>query len=75
MCPVLPSNADGGSGKDALAYLFSRGLDIRTIRSFGLGYAPGSWEDTRDYLRKKGYTDGQLLSLGIVWKTPIKKNL
>jgi DNA primase len=62
-------------GKDALAYLFSRGLDIRTIRSFGLGYAPGSWEDTRDYLRKKGYTDGQLLSLGIVLENPDKRRI
>jgi DNA primase len=52
-------------GKEALAYLTSRGLDMRIIRSFGLGYAPDRWVSAREYLKSKGYDDKQLLDAGI----------
>jgi DNA primase len=52
-------------GKAALAYLTSRGLDMRIIRSFGLGYAPDRWESAREYLKTKGYNDKQMLTAGI----------
>lgn len=55
----------GDEGKDALAYLTSRGFDIRLIRSFGLGYAPNRWEGARQYLKAKGYDDEQMLQAGI----------
>ena len=31
-------------GKDALRYLTDRGLTLKTIRRFGLGYAPNAWD-------------------------------
>ena len=52
-------------GKEALAYLNSRGLDMRTIKSFGLGYAPDRWECAREYLKSRGYEEKQLLEVGI----------
>ena len=56
----------GTEGKQALDYLRSRGLSMDIIRSFGLGFAPDSWEAARDYLNKLGYTDQQLINAGIV---------
>ena len=55
----------GDEGKEALAYLNSRGLDMRIIRSFGLGFAPDRWESAREYLKSRGYDDKQLLDAGI----------
>jgi len=52
-------------GEKALQYLYNRGLSSRTIRSFGLGFAPDRWDGAREYLKSKGYTDQQLLSAGI----------
>jgi len=57
-------------GKEALDYLFSRGLNNNIIRIFGLGYAPNSWASARDYLNRQGYTDQQLIEAGIVVQNP-----
>ena len=62
-------------GKEALNYLNSRGLDIRIIRSFGLGFAPNKWDGARSYLKDLGYTDQQLLDAGIVIENTEKGNI
>ena len=59
-------------GKEALAYLNSRGLNMRTIKSFGLGYAPDRWESAREYLKSRGYEEKQLLEVGITVKNKEK---
>ncbi len=56
-------------GQEAYNYLRSRGLTDRTIVHFGLGYAPDSWSDLCDHLRKKGYTDEQMLVAGVAFKS------
>lgn len=43
-------------GKPALNYLLGRELSPKTIKHFGLGYAPNSWCELTDLLRKKGYS-------------------
>lgn len=43
-------------GKKALQYLLERGLTPRTIKHFGLGYAPDKWSALTDMLAKKGYS-------------------
>jgi DNA primase len=43
-----------------------------TLTTFGIGYAPDSWTDLVDALRKKGYTDEELKDSGLV--TVSKKN-
>ncbi|MBQ3531865.1 MAG: DNA primase [Oscillospiraceae bacterium] len=43
------------SGKAALDYLLGRGLEPKTIKHFGLGYAPNDWTRLTDLLASKGY--------------------
>ena len=43
-------------GKVALEYYLSRGYTMSTIRKFGLGYAPDSWDSLLRHLRKLGYS-------------------
>ena len=59
-------------GKDALQYALGRGMTQSTLTRFGIGYAPDSWSDMVDALRKKGYTDAELRESGLV--TVSKKN-
>src|SRR5699024_10337635 len=53
-------------GQLALDYLKSRQLDMRTIKVFGLGFAPDGWEITKDYLNKEGFEEKALLKAGII---------
>ena len=43
------------NGKAALDYLLGRGLEPKTIKHFGLGYAPADWTRLTDLLASKGY--------------------
>ncbi len=43
------------NGKPALDYLLGRGLLPKTIKHFGLGYAPDEWTRLTDLLASKGY--------------------
>lgn len=47
-------------GRPGLEYLRGRGLDDRTIRHFGLGYAPDSGYALVRHLREKGYGQSEL---------------
>ena len=49
-------------GAEALAYYRARGYSDRTIRHFGLGFAPGNGWSLRDALREKGFTDEELIA-------------
>ena len=59
-------------GRGALQYAVGRGMPKSTLTTFGVGYAPDSWSDLVDALRKKGYTDQELKDSGLV--TVSKKN-
>ena len=59
-------------GKAALEYALGRGMPKSTLTTFGIGYAPDSWSQLVDALRKKGYTDEELKDSGLV--TVSKKN-
>ena len=59
-------------GAAALKYALDRGMPKSTIINFGIGYAPDSWSNLVDTLRKKGYTDEELKESGLV--TVSKKN-
>jgi len=54
------------AGKPALDYLHKRGLTDATLEVFGLGYAPAEWEAALQYLSGKGYTQDDLLQVGLV---------
>lgn len=48
-------------GREALAYFRSRGYSERTIKRFGLGYAPDGFTSLYHHLRGKGFRDDELL--------------
>lgn len=48
------------------AYLRKRGLKDNTIRKFGLGYAPDSWNALMNHLEKEGVTTQDMLKLGLI---------
>ena len=56
-------------GKPGLDYLKSRGLDARTIRRFGLGYAPDSGFALVNHLRQKGYTQEEMQAADVARKS------
>lgn len=53
-------------GKPGLDYFRRRGLDGKTIRHFGLGYAPDSGFALVNHLRGKGYTQEELVQSDMV---------
>ena len=58
-------------GREARKYLVDRGLTKATVVRFGIGYAPESWDDLRDHLREKGFTDEEMIAAALV--SPGKK--
>lgn len=50
----------------AMKYLSKRDIDENLIKTFGIGYAPDSWDDLRKYLNLKGYDDQLLLKAGLI---------
>jgi DNA primase len=57
---------DAAAAKKAKAYLVKRGLSEKTIADFRLGYSLNSWEDLKQHLVNKGYTETELLSAGLI---------
>lgn len=47
-------------GRHALDYFIKRGFTAATIRHFGLGYAPDSWDSLRKHLSAQGFRDDEL---------------
>lgn len=55
-------------GKIGYAYFMERRINPKTITAFGLGFAPDGYTTLYEYLRKKGYSDDELLKSGVVIK-------
>ena len=53
-------------GRSALAYLTGRGLELQTLKEFGAGYAPPSWDGLTNYLTGQGATPSDLEASGLV---------
>lgn len=56
-------------GKWALDYLTGRGLTVKTIKHFGLGAAPDSWDTLIHHLKEKGYTESDMLAANVIGKS------
>lgn len=54
-----------GSDKRGLAYFAGRKLRPETIKKYGLGYAPASWDGLRKHLLQLGYTDDEMIASGV----------
>ncbi|MCY6484238.1 DNA primase [Clostridium aestuarii] len=54
--------------KIVIDYLKRRGIQNNTIRKFGLGYAFKGWNNVIKYLKNKGYSELDLLNVGLIIK-------
>ncbi len=55
--------------KRAYDYFLKRGIDTKSIFHFGLGYAEDKWDSLYNHLKKTGYTEENLLTLGLIEKS------
>lgn len=62
-------------GKPALDYLTGRGLTAETITSFGLGYAPQSWDTLLTHFTGRGYSVEELKEAGLLSENPEKERV
>src|SRR5579884_1907357 len=53
------------TGKKALEYLYKRGLTDETIKTIQIGYAPQSWESLSKFLKKRGFSEKELIESGL----------
>lgn len=53
-------------GKKGLEYFLNRGLTLKTIKKFGLGFAPDDWDALIKHLKSLGYTINDMVSAGVV---------
>ena len=56
-------------GKWARDYLLGRGLSISTIKHFGLGAAPDSWDSLINHLKAKGYSIADMYQANVIGKS------
>lgn len=54
------------AGAQAKKYLIDRGLMEKTMEEFTIGYAPHSWDTLSMWLKKKGYTEEEMVAAGMV---------
>ncbi len=54
------------TGKEAYAYLRQRGLGLRTIKRFGLGFAPDGWHNIASALQSHGVGEKELLQTALL---------
>jgi DNA primase len=52
-------------GEKALLYLKNRGIIDKSIKTFGIGYSPNSWEALYLFLKKKKYSDELIEKAGL----------
>ncbi len=57
------SSPDARPARD---FLQERGFDSAAAEHFGVGFAPKGWDALTSHLRKKGFTDAELLAGGLV---------
>ena len=58
------------SGKEALKYLYKRGLDDETIKMFQIGLAPSEMDSAYRVLKEANYLELNMVDLGIVNSSP-----
>ena len=56
----------GPAGAECLAYVQKRGLSKSIVTRFGIGFAPNSWHDLVDAMKRKGYTEQELKDADLV---------
>ena len=59
---------NSAAGAEARAYVERRGLDAATVQRFGLGYAPPDRRSLRDALIDEGFSEAELVRVGLLIK-------
>ena len=62
-------------GAEALNYAFGRGMSKSILTTFGVGFAPDTWDSLVKAMRAKGYTDQELKDSGLVTVSQKNGNL
>ncbi len=63
------NNLMNEGGKWALDYLVGRGLSLKTIKQFGLGAAPDSWDSLINHLKAKGFSINEMITANVIGKS------
>lgn len=53
-------------GQEGYRYLRERGLSDQTIVTYGLGFAPNSWDSLRNFLQKKGFSREEMIDAAVL---------
>ncbi len=59
-------------GKEGLDYFLGRGLSLKTVKRFGLGFAPDDWHALENHLKSKGFNDYIISAADLVGKSEKK---
>jgi len=62
-------------GQNALNYALGRGMSRGILTTFGVGYAPDSWDSMVKAMKAKGYTEQELKDSGLVTVSQKNGNL
>ncbi len=54
------------SAESARKYISKRGINKQSVADFQLGYSPPGWQDLKDFLSDRGYSDEEMLSAGLI---------
>ncbi len=57
------------AGEQARKYLEERGVRPETMEEFQIGYAVKSWEGIQTFLRRKGFSNAQMLAAGLAGRS------
>lgn len=55
-----------GSANPGYTYMKNRGISDKTLKKFGIGYAPKGWTNLYDYLKKNGVSDEEMNTVGLI---------
>ena len=54
--------------EQALRYMENRGFSLEEIKKYGIGFSFDTWDSLLNALREKGYSEEDMLELGLVRK-------
>lgn len=57
------------AGSRAKQYLLKRGVTEKTMTEFQIGYAPDAWDFVQKWLKKKGFTEEEMVGTGLVGRS------
>ena len=57
---------DSPVAEKARRYLAKRSVSPKTISDFQLGFSPNSWEELKQHLMERGFTEDELLTAGLI---------